>query len=377
MKAISLYIHIPFCVSKCGYCDFLSFPSDQLTKDRYVAALCGEIEVQGQMTEEKIATIFIGGGTPTSLSGQELETILKQVYKYFQVDDDAEVSIEMNPKTLDLEILEFLKRSPINRVSIGLQSTKDEQLKKLSRIHTYSEFLDTYRRLREIGINNINADLMFGLPGQSLEDWNSSLRTIAELKLEHISAYGLIIEEDTSFYQLYKQGLLDLPNEETERKMYEMSKQVLQEYGYKRYEISNYSLNHKECRHNLAYWTDQAYLGLGLGASSYYKRRRYSNTSNMDEYLANCKLADSIHVDVQVVTKDHRLEERIFLGLRMMDGISIKKLNEDFNNPLSGVYKESLETFIKSGHLIIQGDRLKLTEKGISVSNQIFSEFLI
>lgn len=377
MKPYSLYIHIPFCISKCAYCDFLSFPSDEKTKQAYIDSLCFELQAYSVVQKKGIGTIFVGGGTPTSLTGKQLKQIFDTVYEYFYIMNDCEITIEVNPKTLDDEKVKFLKEGPVNRVSIGLQSTFNHHLKTLSRIHSYEDFLDTYKKVKEAGINNINIDLMFGLPNQTFEEWVETLETIVQLEPTHISAYGLIIEEHTSFYQLYHDGELQLPDEEEERRMYYFTESYLRKNGIFQYEISNYSRIGYECRHNLSYWTDVNYIGVGLGASSYILGSRYVNTDDLDLYIKEASNIQHIRKLISEPSRNRRLEESIFLGLRLTKGVNLLWLNKTFNNPLENVFKKPYKKYIKSKCLYVEDGRLKLTPRGLDISNQVFSEFLI
>lgn len=270
-EELSLYIHIPFCVRKCGYCDFLSAPADEKARDRYVQALLMEIErYRGTETaDRKIKTLYIGGGTPSILSVNQLDCIMQKIKCTFNFYDDIEASMEMNPGTASKEKCRALYQMGINRLSIGLQSTNDKELKTLGRIHSYEDFLNTYTWCREAGFQNINVDLMAALPYQTVESYTTGLRKIIRLAPEHISAYSLILEEGTPFYQKYNSGCYPLPDEEQERLMYRETEQILAQAGYERYEISNYAKKGYACRHNLVYWQGGDYLGLGLGSSSY------------------------------------------------------------------------------------------------------------
>lgn len=377
MKPYSLYIHIPFCISKCSYCDFLSFPSDEETKQRYVDSLCYELQSYSLTQKDSIGTIFVGGGTPTSLSGKQLKQIFDCVFEYYHVIDDCEISIEINPKTLDEEKLKYLKEGPINRVSIGLQSVFDHHLKMLSRIHSYDDFLDTYKGVQSAGISNINIDLMFGLPNQTFEEWIETLEKIVALDPTHISAYGLIVEEHTPFYRMYHNGELKLPDEEIERRMYYFTESYLKEQGIYQYEISNYAKSGYECKHNLSYWTDINYIGVGLGASSYILGSRYVNTDDLEHYINNASHIEEIRTKTSEPSRNRRLEEVIFLGLRLNKGIKLSWLNKTFNNPLDNVFSKVYAKYCDNGCLIVDDGYLKLTRKGIDISNQVFADFLI
>ncbi|MDO4326821.1 MAG: radical SAM family heme chaperone HemW [bacterium] len=394
-RALELYLHIPFCVRKCGYCDFLSFSAKEEQREAYVKQLCQEIQTVGESvkqsaSEYEVVTLFFGGGTPSVLEPEQIQRILDVVRAHFDVREDAEISMEMNPGTLgegqeeNSRLLGY-KNAGINRVSLGLQSADNAQLRILGRIHTWEQFLESFRRAREAGFSNINIDLMSALPGQTEQSWESSLRLAAELGPEHISAYSLIIEEGTPFYERYTgKGEKDLPDEDTERKMYERTGRILEEYGFSRYEISNYAKVGKECRHNLGYWTGVEYLGFGLGASSYYNGYRFANTEKMALYMradmAKEDALSAVRGEMHFVTEKEAMEEFMFLGLRLMAGVSLDGFEERFGRPMEAVYGEILKKFCGMG-LLEKGKqrggwRYWLTEDGISVSNQVMCEFL-
>ena len=290
-KKLELYIHIPFCVKKCDYCDFLSFPADSNTQIRYVHALLQEIRYYGNLLGDyHVPTIYIGGGTPSWLEENLIYTVLQQVASSFHVEADAEISIECNPGTVTAKKLNVYQSAGSNRLSIGLQSTNNEELKALGRIHTCDQFLKTYELARNAGFENINIDLMSAIPDQTYEGWIHNLRTVAGLDPEHISAYSLLIEEGTPFAS----RTLKLPDEDTEYNMYEATAQILGEYGFEQYEISNYAKKGRECRHNVGYWIRQDYLGFGLGASSLYGKERFANTQDMKKYLENSRTPEKI-----------------------------------------------------------------------------------
>lgn len=300
-KDIALYVHIPFCVKKCNYCDFLSFSSDDDTKRKYLDALYREsIFWKNKLSGRyRIKTVFVGGGTPTCLLASELER-LGDIIKQFDIDDNAEFTIEANPGTLDNEKINAIKKMGVNRVSLGLQSTVDKELKLLGRIHTYEEFLESYHLLRDAGFDNINIDLMSDIPKQSFESYRKTLERVVSLKPEHISSYSLIIEPGTVFYRMYEDGILDIADEDTDRQMYSYTKKFLEENGYHRYEISNYCKKDRECKHNLVYWNLDDYIGIGLGASSYFEGARFSNFSEMKKYqdiMYSDKTDNIVHCD--------------------------------------------------------------------------------
>ena len=370
---LELYVHIPFCVRKCQYCDFLSGPSDEETKDRYIEALLKEIRAAEHTEDYEIVSVFIGGGTPSALKAEAIASIMRTLQEQFFFCEDAEVTIEANPGTVDLEKLTIYRNVGINRLSLGLQSTDAEELKLLGRIHSYEEFLKSYEWAREAGFSNINIDLMFAIPGQTGEAWRQHLYQVAELNPEHISAYSLIIEEGTPFAEQN----LDLPDEDTEYQMYEDTAEILERYGYRQYEISNYAKQGYMCRHNAGYWQRREYLGFGLGASSLYRGMRFSNTRRMQEYLKESRNPDQIRQDVTVLSRNERIEEFMFLGFRMTEGISEKKFEENFDVRLMDVYGDILQKYEETGFVEHIETKWRLTRKGIHVSNHILADFLL
>jgi len=377
MKPFGLYIHIPFCLEKCAYCDFLSFACDEQTKQKYVDSLCYEIQAYSATQKATIGTVYMGGGTPTTLNSIQLKQIFDCIYTYLSVEANAEVTIEINPKTLDADKVKFLGKSPINRVSIGLQSTFEHHLKQLSRKHTYEDFLATYRGVQKAGIENINIDVMFGLPNQTMDEWRQTLETVVALNPKHISAYGLIIEEHTPFFRLYENGMLHLPDEKLERRMYHYTEEFLREHDIFQYEVSNYAKKGFESRHNLSYWIDLNYIGVGLGAASYIYGNRYKNTEDIKLYIEQSSHINRIRTLTSEGSQQQRLEEAIFLGLRLTQGISLEHINRIYNYPFESVYKVPFEKYMNLGCLEVVNGFLRLTSKGVDVSNQVFSDFLI
>ncbi|MBQ7370378.1 MAG: oxygen-independent coproporphyrinogen III oxidase [Blautia sp.] len=369
---LELYIHIPFCVKKCDYCDFLSAPADQRTQDAYFDALLEEIHSRDRSAEYEIISVFIGGGTPSVPAAGQIARVMQALREHFSFAGDAEITIEANPGTLTAEKLEIYKKSGINRLSLGLQSTDDRELKLLGRIHTYEDFLDSFRLAREAGFQNINADLISAIPEQTEESWIRNLRRVAELSPEHISAYSLIVEEGTPFAERE----LNLPDEDTEYQMYEDAHIVLSEYGYEQYEISNYAKPGFACRHNLGYWKRTPYLGLGLGAASFFEGYRFSNTRVLTEYLSDSACPDKIHRDVEPVSRQSAMEEFLFLGFRMTEGVSEQEFERQFGIPLQQKYGGFLKKYESSGHLERAGDFWRLTRRGIHVSNWILADVL-
>ena len=384
-RCLELYIHIPFCVKKCDYCDFLSAPANRRTQKAYVDALLREIQGYGRAERENavfpdVSSVFIGGGTPSILECSDIGRIMAQARENFCISPDAEITIEANPGTLTAEKLQAYRNAGINRLSLGLQSTDERELRALGRIHTYEEFLESYRLARQAGFSNINVDLMFAIPGQTCEGWLRNLRTVAELEPEHISAYSLIVEEGTPFADRE----LDLPDEDAEYRMYEDTAAVLTEYGYRQYEISNYAKSGYSCRHNIGYWNRTQYLGVGLGAASLIRTNaadssseyRFNNTSILTEYLTSSADPRSIRRGLQTLTAKDCQEEFMFLGLRMMEGISETDFQNQFGQTLDSVYGDVLKKYKEMGFLAYTGGRWYFTRKGIHVSNQILADFL-
>ncbi|WMJ88621.1 radical SAM family heme chaperone HemW [Anaerocolumna sp. MB42-C2] len=378
-KDLGIYIHIPFCVRKCDYCDFLSAPADEEIKYKYVKALMAEIKSYKQISEEYLVkTIFIGGGTPSSLEGKLIELIMEAIQTVFSVsyetEEQPEITIEMNPGTITGEKLLCYKRSGINRLSFGLQSADNEELKLLGRIHTFETFKENFNLAREVGFNNINIDLMSGLPGQTMEKWLYTLQEAVKLNPEHISAYSLIIEEGTPFYLRYREEDQD---EELDRKIYAKTKEYLEKTGYYRYEISNYAKPGFESRHNSSYWVRTDYLGLGLGASSLLNNIRYQNEDNLTAYLKNSADYRDIRKNQEPLSKKQQMEEFMFLGLRMSEGVSKNNFNKMFHMPIDSIYGEAINKTVKEGLIKVKGDKIYLTDKGVDISNLVLSRFLL
>lgn len=380
-KNLGIYIHIPFCIRKCAYCDFLSFASEEDTRKGYIQSLIAEIRQWEDVERWHITSIFIGGGTPSVLKKEETAGILEAVYNKFQVDDDAEITTEANPGTLTKDKLYAYREQGINRLSLGLQSVHDQELKLLGRIHTYEDFLKGFHMAREAGFSNINVDLMSALPGQTVDSWRESLIKILRLKAEHVSAYSLIIEEGTPFYEKYAEDarLRDLgedcrilPTEENERSMYYETRRLTGEYGLEQYEISNYAKPGYECRHNQAYWLRQDYLGFGLGASSLIDNVRFRNTADLKEYSQGLFEKE----EREVLSVQEQMEETMFLGLRMKDGVSMETFEKVFHTPFSTVYGKTVLDLKKEGLVQTEEERLFLTEKGFDLSNYTLAQFL-
>lgn len=373
---MELYLHMPFCVRKCAYCDFLSFPSGAETQRMYAKRLMKDIDVMGKRYGEiSVETIFIGGGTPSVPDSALIVEIMEHVRHAFHVADGAEISMEANPGTVTREKLTDYRKAGINRLSFGLQSANDRELKLLGRIHTWAEFLESFTLARECGFANLNIDLMSALPGQTCESWKETLSRVTELDPEHISAYSLIIEEGTPFGERYgsEEGRKLLPDEDSEREMYHETKRFLKDCGYERYEISNYAKPGRECRHNIGYWTGVPYLGLGLGASSYLDGCRFTVNPDMKQYLEE---KPGMFADIEKLTKKDMEEEFFYVGLRMTAGVSLSEFERRFGISAKEVYPGLMETFVKEKAARFEGDRFVLTDYGLDVSNYIMAQFL-
>ncbi|EPB8144161.1 radical SAM family heme chaperone HemW [Clostridium perfringens] len=377
MDKISLYIHIPFCAQKCLYCDFPSFARKDHLRKAYIEALNKEIiSLREKHNNLEINTIFIGGGTPSVLEADELECLLKEVAK-LNMAKDVEYSMECNPGNLTEEKLEVMKKYGVNRISMGLQAKQDNLLKGLGRIHNYKTFKENFLLAKKVGFNNINVDLMFGLPNQRLNEWEETLREIISLEPAHISAYSLIIEEGTAFYNLYENDKLKLPTEEEERKMYHLAKKILEENGFNQYEISNYAKDGKECRHNLSYWNMDNWIGVGSAAASYINGKRIKNISSVEEYINSINEKGEAVEEIINNSKNDNMEEFMFMGLRKINGIDENEFKNRFSMNINDVYGEILNKYIGEGLLIRESGRIFLSEKGIEISNVIMADFLL
>ncbi len=372
-----LYVHVPFCIKKCNYCDFNSFKLNQEDKKAYIESIITEMKIYSkQFNKDYFSTVFIGGGTPSILENKELKLLIDNIKDNFNIADDAEISIEANPGTLTKEKLETLYLGGVNRLSMGLQSSDKKHLESLGRIHSYEEFKKNFEIAREVGFENINVDLMFSLPNQTIEQWKQTLEDVVKLNPTHISAYSLIIEDETVFGKLYDEGKLELLDEELDLKMYYYTRDYLKENGYNQYEISNYAKNKKECKHNVLYWKCGQYLGLGPGSHSYLNEERFSNCKDIKTYCEKLRAFELPIEHIEKLDKQDMMEEKIFMGLRMNEGINLKKFNEKFKVDFMQIYKNEVESLKNSGLVEIINSRLCLTNKGIDISNKVFVEFL-
>ena len=379
-KELELYIHIPFCVKKCSYCDFLSAPATEQTKEAYMAALFAEIGGRAKDYKDRIVTsVFIGGGTPSLLSGDSIRQLMEHIREGFSLAPDAEITMEVNPGTVTAEKLTAFYGAGINRLSIGMQSAQEQELKILGRIHDFDGFCQVYREAVEAGFTNINVDVMSGLPGQTLASYKDTLEKVLRLEPmpQHISAYSLIVEEGTPFAAMADRGELPLPEEDTERAMYEETIEVLAGYGFHRYEISNYALDGYECRHNVGYWIRRDYLGFGIGAASLIDNVRFQNGRDLNAYLAH-PLA--CREEEQSLTTQEQMEETMFLGLRLIRGVSYPEFARCYGQTLEEVYGEVIARNVADGLLTVREDetgrRLMLTGRGLDVSNYVMAQFL-
>ncbi len=407
-RQIELYIHVPFCKQKCAYCDFLSAPADEETIHRYVRALQRELMLRcRQAAGYEVISIFFGGGTPSLIDARYIEEILDVIRHYYSLAADCEISLELNPGTAKKESMRQYHQMGINGLSIGLQSVDNGLLKALGRIHLYEDFLHTFDLARHAGFHNINVDLMSGIPGQSLEDWQTSLEKVVRLRPTHISAYGLIVEEGTPFYEAYGadeerrsrgEEPLYLPSEETERAMYALTGHFLAYHGYAQYEISNYAKPGYECRHNIGYWVGRAYLGFGIGAASLFDAERSSNVRDLATYCEKLEALEGrspseiaaleslavtpeeslfpVAESVSLTRKD-RISEFMFLGLRMTQGVTRADFFNRFGVEIEGLYGDVLLRLSKAGLLLVEQGRVALTEEGVDISNYVLSEFLL
>ena len=376
-KDLGLYIHIPFCIKKCAYCDFLSWSGDKDQKEEYVRDL--EQEIRSYKTfaaDYQVSTVYFGGGTPSILETGQIERIMEALCQTFRIEKKAEITLEMNPGTAHKEKLDLYRQLGINRLSIGIQSVKNENLKLLGRIHTYEDFLESYHMAREAGFDNISGDLISSLPGQTLEEWKEELKILIRTPLEHLSVYQLIIEEGTEFYERYGEHEELLPDEETSREIYLWTGEYLENQGFRQYEISNYARAGKESRHNLRYWGRKDYLGLGLGAASMIRNMRMSNTRDWEKYRTGCRDPRKIREEVEFLEEPRQIEEFMFLGLRKTRGVSRKEFRRTFGKDLDLIYEKTLKKYLENGMLQESGDRIFLSEEGILLSNQIFADFL-
>ena len=382
-KPVSLYLHFPFCERKCRYCDFLSGPASDEARENYMQLLCREIALRREEVKGPVDTIFIGGGTPSLMTPSQLSRLMETIYDTFQISADEsdpeiniEISMEINPGTADREKLSAYRRTGVNRLSIGVQSFSDAELQLLGRIHSAYQARKIFGEARKAGFDNINLDLMSALPGQKVSDWEKTLLQTVSLGPEHISAYSLIIEEGTPFSHMQ---LPQLPTEEEDRAMYHLTKDLLGEYGYRRYEISNYARAGYACRHNCGYWTGHEYLGLGLGASSYISGERFRNPADMASYAKAVEEGDpaALRCEREILTPNEQMEEFMFLGLRMTEGVSVPAFEERFGEKPDRRFSEVIAKHEAQGVILRSKDRIALTDYGLDVANYVMADYLL
>ena len=376
MDGLSVYVHIPFCEQKCNYCDFNSFAGKEAFFEPYVDSLINEIENSTELSGKRIDTIFIGGGTPSVLPPYYIDKIMDSLGKY-NISQTAEITIEANPNSLTFDKLSAYRTSGINRLSIGLQAVQDGLLKKLGRLHTSADFFTCHENALRTGFENISADLIFAVPGQTLADWEESLQTLIDLSLNHISCYSLIIEEGTPFYDEYESGRLSPIDDDLDRQMYYLAVDMLGTNGYNQYEISNFAKKGFESHHNIAYWTRKDYIGFGLSAHSLFENKRFENTADLNKYIEFGGNSDKIRMNITPLSQKDQMEEFMFLGLRMNDGISQKDFKKQFGVSLTQVYSDALQAHSANGLLFFDSNIVKLTKKGVDLSNTVFSNFLL
>ena len=374
---LGLYIHIPFCVTKCKYCDFNSFKIDLNEKIKYLNYLGEEMKLyKEEIKNREIDSVFVGGGTPSILNENEINILFEKIKENFNIKSNAEITMECNPGTLTLNKLKVMKKSGVNRLSIGLQAVQNHHLKYIGRIHTFEEFEKNYHDAKQMGFDNINIDLMYALPNQSREDWMESLEKVVKLNPTHISAYSLILEENTELFKMYERDEFNLLDENTDIEMYEYTINYLKSHGYNQYEISNYAKDNFECKHNVLYWKCEEYVGIGASASGYFNGIRYNNICELDNYEKMILEGEKpIEWEEKLSIKDE-IEESIFLGLRMNEGIQISNFKEKYNFDFEKEYKNEIEKLSKMELIEIDNNRMKLTQKGREISNSVFVEFI-
>lgn len=376
-KTIGLYIHIPFCKSKCYYCDFNSYAGQESMIERYFAALKTEIELLSDKLDNYIVTsIYIGGGTPSLVHESYISNLLDLCHQSFTIDSEAEISIEANPGTLSYEKLAKYRNVGINRISIGLQAWQDRLLKDIGRIHNSDQFINNYKLAKKAGFNNINVDLIFGLPGQTLEEWKETLYNVAYLEPDHLSCYSLKIEDSTVFGSKLRDGSLIPVEDELDRQMYYYSMDKLKEYGFRHYEISNFAKPGFDCKHNLVYWEIKSYLGIGAGSHSYFEDKRFNNVYGLKEYITSLDNNILPWENINSISIEEQISDYMILGLRLIRGIDMKRFSDRYGTEVLNIYEDKIERLIKKELLHIEAGMLKLTMKGLDLANQVFIEFL-
>lgn len=377
MSRIGLYIHFPFCVQKCRYCDFSSYDNIHYLMPKYLEALKNEIKRWEALADKvTVQTIFMGGGTPTLYKYGQLIDVLETCRKYWNIDENAEITLEANPGTLDLEGLENLRKAGFNRISIGMQAWQQHHLSYLGRIHSSKDIVESVKWCREAGFDNINLDIMFGLPNQTIEEWRESLEKVVSLDVEHISTYSLKIEEGTPFYAMLNDGWLNLPSEDAERQMYYLAVEYLKSQGYIHYEISNFAKKDKQCRHNLIYWHNKEYIGIGSSAHSYWKGKRFANIANPKDYIEKIQRIETPVQFIETVNREDEMFESIMLGLRLTEGIIKNEFYRRFGKRIEVLYEDVISKLKHEGLLTEDEQAIKLTERGLDLQNLVLLRFM-
>lgn len=373
-KKFSLYIHIPFCVQKCHYCDFVSFAQKEDRFESYFTALHKEIEIRSEAISKPIDTIYIGGGTPSCVPVHYISELLKCIRSYYVLKDDCEISMEMNPGTVEQASCDVYYSLGINRISVGVQSANDRLLHSLGRIHNFDDAKKTIEYLKKAGFENINIDIMFGLPDQSLDVWMTTLKEVGRLEPDHISVYSLILEENTPLYLKYQST--DYLSDKLDREMYHSAVKYLMDSGYEQYEISNFAKEGKICRHNYYCWKMEDYLGIGINAHSYIEGVRYKNDEDLDSYIDTITQGKSAVVLSRDLDEKEKMGDYIFLGLRTTEGINLTDFKENFNTDLMLIYHNQICELIEQNLLKLKTGSLSLTEKGMDYANYVMREFV-
>ena len=373
--ASSIYVHIPFCATKCYYCAFNTYTFHKDEAKAYLTALRTEMELYASETDP-LQTAFIGGGTPSILSADALAQLFADIHQYFQITSNAEITVECNPGTVDSEKLKVMRDNGVNRLSFGLQAMQDETLKQLGRIHTVAEFWQSYRLARKAGFENINIDLIFALPEQTMEAWHHTLNEVISLEPDHISAYNLVMEEATPFYEWWKAGKLHLPTEDTEADMFQYTIDTLTAHGYVHYEICNFARSDHFARHNLVYWNNQPCVGLGAGACGYIDSMRYTNIRGIAPYIHKLSQRHKPIADTECMTGHAEKAETLMLALRKREGISLDTYQNRFGEEIEIAFDGILKKWIESQLLERTATHLRLTARGLFLANEVFVELM-
>lgn len=377
-SAAGIYLHFPFCESKCPYCDFYSIPIDHKASTGSIEAVISESGRAADTVYGSFAydTIYIGGGTPSLMDPDEINRILESLQAYFNIEKNAEITIECNPSSLTEEKIEEYLKIGINRISLGVQSFDKAHLKTLGRLHTGENAIETCQIISESGFKNINLDLIYGIPDQTNAEWESDLKTAIELALEHISAYNLVIESETKFGELYSQNRLNLPSDEDQLQMYSILNEHMKNASYRRYEISNFSKPGFECRHNLKYWTGKPYLGLGPSAVSYDGKTRRKNKADIENYLKSAKEGIDFLSETEIIDRETALRESIMSGLRLAEGVSLEVLKDRFDHDLLENKRDTIDSLLSEGMITIEDEFLRLTDKALFISDSVMLKLI-